>query len=108
MQLLLFGYAINLDVKNIKLAIVDYDNTVESRDLASRFYNSGYFIEPDAQPTLTDPEIVLRRSQAHGILAIRPGFGAALEGGTPFDLGLVVDGADPARGVDAQIPPDEP
>jgi ABC-2 type transport system permease protein len=91
---LLYGYAINLDIKNIKLAIVDYDNTVESRDLASRFYNSGYFIGPDAVPTLTDPETVLRRSQAHAILAIRPGFGAALEDGTPYDLGLVVDGAD--------------
>jgi ABC-2 type transport system permease protein len=91
---LLYGYAINLDVKNIKLAIADYDNTVESRDLASRFYNSGYFVEPDAAPKLTDPETVLRRSQADAILAVRPGFGAALEDRTPFELGLVVDGAD--------------
>lgn len=91
---LLYGYAINLDIKNLKLAILDYDHTPESRELANRFYNSGYFTGPDAMPTLSDPETVLRRSQAHAILAIRPGFGAALADGTPFELGLIVDGAD--------------
>jgi ABC-2 type transport system permease protein len=94
LMILLYGYAINLDIKNIRLAIIDYDRTSESRELASRFYNSGYFIQPDAVPTLSDPETVLRRSQAHAILAIRPGFGEALDTGKPFELGLVLDGAD--------------
>jgi ABC-2 type transport system permease protein len=91
---LLYGYAINLDVKNIKLAILDHDRTVESRDLASRFYNSGYFARPDAEPTLTDPETVFRRSEAHAILMVRPGFGQALGEGTAYELGLTLDGAD--------------
>jgi ABC-2 type transport system permease protein len=91
---LLYGYAINLDVKNIKLAILDYDRTVESRDLASRFYNSGYFARPDAEPPLTDPEKVFKRSQANAILTVRPGFAEALGEGTPYQLGLVLDGAD--------------
>jgi ABC-2 type transport system permease protein len=94
LMILLYGYAINLDIKNIKIAIIDYDNTVGSRELASRFYNSGYFARPDAVPALSDPETVLRRSQAHAILTIKPGFGAALEQLIPFELGLMLDGAD--------------
>ena len=41
--LLVFGYALNFDVKNIKLAVEDRDGTVESRALVSAFVNSGYF-----------------------------------------------------------------
>jgi ABC-2 type transport system permease protein len=91
---LLYGYAINLDVKNIKLAILDYDATRESRELADRLYNSGYFITPDAGPDLSDPESVLRRSEAAAVLTIRPGFAEALGRGTPFEVGLLLDGAD--------------
>ena len=46
---LLYGYAINLDIKNIRLAVIDYDRTIESRDLAGRFYNSGYFVKALAE-----------------------------------------------------------
>jgi ABC-2 type transport system permease protein len=91
---LLYGYAINLDVKNIKLAVLDYDNTRESRQLADHFYNSGYFIKPDAAPPLSDPEVVFRRSEAHAILTIRPGFAEALKEMSPFEVGLLLDGAD--------------
>lgn len=91
---LLFGYAINLDVKDIRLAVLDLDRTVESRDLVSRFYNSGYFVAPQARPIMSDPERILRKGDADAILTIRPGFGEALATLTRFDLGLVIDGAD--------------
>jgi len=91
---LLYGYAINLEVKDIKIAVLDYDNTRESRELANRFYNSGYFIKPDAAPTLSDPEMLLRRSEAAAVLTIRPGFAEALGEGSRFEVGLLLDGAD--------------
>ena len=42
-QMLVFGYAATLDVKNVRLAVVDLDNTQESRELISHFSNSPYF-----------------------------------------------------------------
>src|SRR3974390_1001722 len=42
-QLLIFGYAANTDIRNISLAIYDLDNSPESRDLIQRFSASGYF-----------------------------------------------------------------
>ncbi|MFH1139897.1 MAG: ABC transporter permease [Pseudomonadota bacterium] len=43
LQLVAFGYAANLDLKNIPMALYDEDNTPVSRDLAFAFSASGYF-----------------------------------------------------------------
>jgi ABC-2 type transport system permease protein len=91
---LLYGYAINLDVKNIKLAVMDYDMTSDSRDLANRFYNSGYFLLPMAAAQMDDPERVLKRGDANAVLIIKPGFSEALMKQSTYQLGLLVDGAD--------------
>jgi ABC-2 type transport system permease protein len=91
---LLYGYAINLDIKNIKLAVLDYDRSSESRQLVSNFYNSGYFIRPDREPTVSDPQTVFKRGDANAILSIRPGFAEALKTLRPYELGLLLDGAD--------------
>ena len=42
-QLLIFGYAVNLDVDNAKIAWMDQDRTPESRQLLSEFEGSGRF-----------------------------------------------------------------
>jgi ABC-2 type transport system permease protein len=41
--LLLYGYALNFDIRNIRLAVDDRDGSTESRALISAFVNSGYF-----------------------------------------------------------------
>ena len=41
--LLLYGYALNFDIKHVKLAVEDRDLSPESRRLVSAFVNSGYF-----------------------------------------------------------------
>lgn len=94
MMTLLYGYAINLDIKNIKLAIIDLDRTPESRELISRFYNSGYFVRSLAEPSIENPELILHQSHAHALMTIKPGFSNALENKISFELGLLVDGAD--------------
>ncbi len=43
LQLLLFGYAANMDLNTVHTAIWDQDRTLESRDLIERFQESGYF-----------------------------------------------------------------
>ena len=41
--LLLYGYALNFDIRNIPLAVQDNDRSSASRDVISAFVNSGYF-----------------------------------------------------------------
>ncbi len=41
--LLLYGYALNFDIRNVRLAVQDRDRSTKSRELVSAFVNSGYF-----------------------------------------------------------------
>jgi ABC-2 type transport system permease protein len=94
MMTFLYGYAINLDIKNIRLGVLDYDRTHESRDLAGRFFNSGYFVKALAEPDMADPERVLKTGKAHAVLTIEPGLAKALTDGSEYQLGMLIDGAD--------------
>jgi ABC-2 type transport system permease protein len=98
---LLYGYAVNLDTENIELAVVDADHTARSRDFVDSFFRSGYFVRAAAAPENTNPETVLKRSAAHAVLVLRPGFASAVETATPYQVGLVVDGSDANRAAAA-------
>ena len=41
--LLLYGYALNFDIRNVSLVVKDQDRSAKSRELVSAFANSGYF-----------------------------------------------------------------
>jgi ABC-2 type transport system permease protein len=90
----LYGFAINLDIENVVIGIVDLDRSKESRDLALDFYGSPYFSAPRSEADLIDMEGTLRRREAAGVLVIEPGFGDAVANGRHFSLGLLVDGSD--------------
>ncbi len=102
---LLYGYAINLDIKNIKLAVIDFDKTSASSDLMGRLYNSGYFSEVTDPVSINDPEMILKKGQANAVLIIRPGLSEAIQklksmqnmtsiSVDNYELGLIVDGSD--------------
>jgi len=94
MMTFLYGYAINLDIKGIELAVLDFDKTAESRALVSKFLNSGYFKMSVVEPTILDPEKALRSGQANSVLIIKPGFEKAIANTSEFELGLLIDGSD--------------
>jgi ABC-2 type transport system permease protein len=102
MMTFLYGYAINLDVDNVVIAVLDQDHTTESRELVDRFYNSTYFSPPEKQAVLSDPEKLLRATEAEAVLFIKDGFGKALHQGEKFYLSLMVDGSDNALSAAAQ------
>jgi len=90
----MYGYAINMDIENVILAIIDYDQTTESHQLRDKIYQSTYFSSPDVEVDIADIEAVLRSGDAHAVLIVRPGFARALENGTSFELGMLVDGSE--------------
>jgi len=102
MMIFLYGYAINMDIENVTLAIVDFDKSVESRQLIDRFYASPYFSLSKTAPDLSDPEQILRSGNAAAILAIPAGFARALTRGEDFELGMTVDGSDASLGSAVQ------
>ena len=94
MMTFLYGFAISLDIENISLAVIDYDQTAESRELTECFYNSTYFSRAISEIDPTDPERIFRRGEANAVLVIKPGFARALGNGSEFEIGLLIDGAD--------------
>jgi ribosome-dependent ATPase len=92
------GYGISFDVQNIGYAVLDYDRTPQSRAYLEHFAGSDYF---ERQPDIVDDNDMHRRLVAGGItvaIEIPPGFGRALRGGTPTEVGFWIDGAFPFRG----------
>ena len=91
--LFLFGYAISLDVKNIRYAVWDDDNTRESRALSDAFNHSGYFDFVGA----TDErglENALKRGGIRMGLVIPEKFAAKLAAGGVSPVQILVDGTD--------------
>ncbi len=94
MMIFLYGYAINMDIEHVTLAVVDFDHTLESRQFARQFYDSPYFNAPKEAVDLADPEQVLRSGHASAVLYIPVGFSEALMRGKKFYVGMSVDGTD--------------
>jgi ABC-2 type transport system permease protein len=90
----LYGFAVDLDIENVVIGIVDLDHSAESRDLTDDFYRSTYFSPPRDGTDLMDMEGTLLRREAAGVLLIEHGFGDAITNGREFSLGLLVDGSD--------------
>jgi ABC-2 type transport system permease protein len=91
---LLYGYAINMDIENVVVAVQDFDKTTESRQLTEHIYHSTYFSPPAKEVDLSDPDRSFRSGETHAILVIKPGFSAALHRDESFVLGLIIDGSD--------------
>jgi len=94
MMTFLYGYAINLDIEHISVAVVDYDNSTESTELTDALYQSTYFSKPENIAPESDLESLFRTSQVTAVLYIQPGFSDAIARGRHFELGMSIDGSD--------------
>ncbi|HOK78941.1 MAG TPA: ABC transporter permease, partial [Verrucomicrobiota bacterium] len=93
-QLLMFGYAVNTDVRNIALAVVDLDQSAESREFVSRFVCSGHFQVKGYLEHENRIREILDTAGAQAVLRINAGFGRAVNSGQTATAQLLVDGAD--------------
>ena len=90
--LVLFGYALNFDIRNIALAVEDRDNTAESRELVAAFVNSGYFTLAAAVRGLDDAERMIDRNEVRALLVIPYGDARARAAGETAELQVIVNG----------------
>ena len=92
--LLLFGYALSLDVDHVPLAVWDADGTVASRDLVRSFTGSAAFREVARCGSLDEVTGELQSDRAVAALVIPEGFAADLASTVPVDVQFLVDGSD--------------
>jgi len=74
LQLIIFGYAVTLDVDNARIAWMDNDNTPASRALLARFEGSGRFQVVATPHSEREVQDVLDRGDAHAVVRVLPGF----------------------------------
>lgn len=94
LQLLLFGFAVNTDVRHIRTVVFDGDRSPESRDLVRRLEVTGYFDVIGAVWGYDEIDRTLRGS-AGAALVIPPHYAADLASGRTAHVELVLDGSDP-------------
>lgn len=88
-----FGFAIDFNVKDLHLTVVDRDMSEPSRQLVEVFQSSGYFqIRRDTGPG--DPAEILDSEQAKAVLIIEPRFARDVASGKGAQAQVLVDGAD--------------
>jgi len=93
--ILLFGYALSLDVDNVETVVVDHDNTDVSRDFIRRLDASPYFHVAAHLPNTKKATEYLDYGKAILVLVIPPDFTKNLRADREAPLQLLLDGSDP-------------
>ena len=91
-QLIVFGYAANLDVDVARIAWIDRDRSQESRELLSDFQGSGRFqivAEPDGDAQM---QRLLDHGDVDAVVRVLPGFARDVERGRSTSVQVLVDG----------------
>lgn len=100
--LVTFGYGITFDVDRLAFAVLDRDQSIESRRLLDQFTGSRYFIQ---RPPIGDDRAIdlrLRSGELQLVVSIPPGFGRDLLSGRRPEIGFFLDGAPTFRAETAR------
>ncbi|HUN98364.1 MAG TPA: ribosome-associated ATPase/putative transporter RbbA [Bradyrhizobium sp.] len=93
--MLLFGFGISTDVNNLTFAVLDHDQSHESRAYLEELRGSAYFVEKTALTDYADLEQRLQNGDIKLAMEIPPGFGRDIARGRPTVVSAWVDGANP-------------
>lgn len=91
-QALLLGYAVTNDVKHIETIVVDFDQSVMSRDFIAAFSKSGYFDILGYTESISEAQREIDKGSVMVILQINHGFQGDIEGRKTARVQLLIDG----------------
>jgi ABC-2 type transport system permease protein len=94
MQLILFGYAINLDVRNLETAVLDQANTARSRELIAGMSATGVMRIGRSVTSAHEIEELLRAGEISAALVLPPDFETRLERRDRPPVQIIVDGSE--------------
>ncbi|SFL82962.1 ribosome-associated ATPase/putative transporter RbbA [Marinobacter zhejiangensis] len=96
--MLILGYGITMDVEDLSFAVLDRDQTPQSRDYVTALSGSRYFLEQPPLHSLEELDYRMQTGELSLALEIPSGFGRDLKSGRTTEIGVWVDGAMPFRG----------
>ena len=95
-QLILFGFAINTDPKNLPVAVLAADNSPFARRFVHAMENSGYFKIVDNVETEEAAQRLLARGEVQFVLNLPPDFSRRLVRGDKPAMLVQADATDPS------------
>ena len=93
-MLVLYGFALNFDVRHVRLALLDRDRSVASRELLAAFTHSTYFDLVASPGPGEDLDGLFERRVARAVLVVPEGYSRDLASGRATPVQLLLDGAD--------------
>ncbi len=94
-QLVMFGYALNFEIQNVDLAVINYDQSSYATHLIDAFRGSRFFTvhETDISPSRVERLFLERKARA--VLIIPSDFGTTLGRGKNSAIQVLIDSSDP-------------
>lgn len=92
MQLIIFGFAVNLDVENARVAWFDQDRSPASRELGEMLSNSRYFRVAARPASDAEAQLLLDKGEVLSVVRVAPGFGDEIARGKTGQVQVLMDG----------------
>ncbi|MGA3287870.1 MAG: ABC transporter permease [Bacteroidota bacterium] len=93
LMLFMFGYALNFDVKNTRMAVYDEDRSSASRDFIQQFFTSEYFVKVQTLSSKAEINDLLDGEQVRVVLVVPSSFSKDIQRGKSASVQVIVDGA---------------
>lgn len=100
-EMIAFGYAIDMDVKHMPMVVLNEDRTVESRRFLDRLVNTETFRVIGEVRNVEEMASEIRKGRANVGLQIPPHFTRDLRGGHPAQVQLLIDGSNSTTALQA-------
>ena len=95
LQIVVFGFLVRTEVRDIPLAVVDDARTTESRELVQRLLNTHNFKFVGQLASRDQIDATLQGGKASAVLVVPPDFSRDIARGAPASAQLVIDASDP-------------
>ncbi len=94
-QILIFGYAVSMDIKNAGIAILDLSNDEVTQKLTDKIISSGFFKKTETLLHYDDIDWVFKRGKTKAVIIFEDGFGKNLTAEGKASMSIIADGSEP-------------
>jgi len=94
-QILIFGYAVSMDIKNAGIAVLDLSHDEVTQKLTDKIMSSGFFKKTETLLHYDDIDKVFKKGKTKAVIIFEDGFGKKFAGEGKASLSIIADGSEP-------------
>jgi ABC-2 type transport system permease protein len=94
-QILIFGYAVSMDIRNAGIAILDLSHDEITQKVTDKLISSDFFRETENLLSYNDIDKVFKKGETKAVIVFEEGFGKRLISEGKASLSIIADGSEP-------------